>query len=75
MKKFFIVALLLLSGTCLTFAAEQAYEPSTEAKLQYNQGVDYYKVGQYDKAMACNTMALDTYCCHGSLSWRLSGRQ
>lgn len=58
MKKFFIVALLLLSGTCLTFAAEQAYEPSTEAKLQYNQGVDYYKVGQYDKAMAAFRQAI-----------------
>ena len=38
--------------------ADDFYEPSTEAKLQYNQGVDYYKIGQYDRAMASFRQAI-----------------
>lgn len=59
MKKF-LIALCLLTNIGIAIAAEPAkpYEPSTEAKLQYNQGVDYYKVGQYDQAMAAFRQAI-----------------
>ena len=59
MKKL-IIALCILANMGFAYAAEpvQPYEPSTEAKLQYNQGVDYYKVGQYDQAMAAFRQAI-----------------
>ena len=49
MKKLLITLILIISAAGYTFAAEI----STQAKLQYNQGVDYYKLGQYDKAITC----------------------
>lgn len=49
MKKLLITLILIISAAGYTFAAEM----STQAKLQYNQGVDYYKLGQYDKAITC----------------------
>lgn len=49
MKKLLITLILMISAAGYTFAAEM----STQAKLQYNQGVDYYKLGQYDKAITC----------------------
>ena len=53
--------LCLLANTGFALCAEPAepYVPSTEAKLQYNLGVDYYKVGQYDRAMASFRQAID----------------
>ncbi|MFA7659087.1 MAG: tetratricopeptide repeat protein [Candidatus Gastranaerophilaceae bacterium] len=47
MKKIFILLTILtlaLSGAC-------ASEVNTDAMLQYNQGIDYYKIGQYDQAI------------------------
>lgn len=35
------------------------YEAATEAKLEYNQGVDFYKVGQFDRAMASFRRAIE----------------
>lgn len=58
MKKFLITLLLLLANISFVYAADQAYEPATEAKLQYNQGVDYYKTGRYDQAMAAFRQAI-----------------
>lgn len=47
MKKIFILlAILILTGTCI-----KAAELDTEAILQYNQGIDFYKTGQYDKSI------------------------
>lgn len=58
-KKIFItLCVLSCVGFCSIASADDFYEPSTEAKLQYNQGVDYYKVGQYDKAMASFRQAI-----------------
>lgn len=58
MKKL-LITLCILSLTGLGIAkADDFYEPSTEAKLQYNQGVDYYKIGQYDRAMASFRQAI-----------------
>lgn len=60
MKKL-LITLLVLTSTCLCAFADfdEYYEPSTEAKLQYNQGVDYYKIGQYDRAMASFRQAIE----------------
>ena len=54
MKKLLIALIILISAVNITFAAEI----SNEAKLQYNQGVDYYRLGQYDKAMAAFRQAI-----------------
>lgn len=44
--------LILLTILFLTAAKIYAAPPiSTEAMLQYNQGIDYYKVGQYNEAI------------------------
>lgn len=59
-KKLLITLLILAStGFCVMVNADDFYEPSTEAKLQYNQGVDYYKIGQYDRAMASFRQAIE----------------
>lgn len=59
MKKLLItLCILSLTGFYSFAVADDFYEPSTEAKLQYNQGVDYYKIGQYDRAMASFRQAI-----------------
>ncbi len=60
MKKL-LITLCLLANTGFALCAEpvQAYEPPNEAKLQYNLGVDYYKIGQYDRAMASFRQAIN----------------
>ncbi len=60
MKKL-LVTLCLLANTGFALCAEPVvpYEPPTEAKLEYNQGVDYYKIGQYDRAMASFRQAIN----------------
>ncbi len=57
-KKIIIILAALLFGVG-AFAAEGTYLPSTDAKLEYNQGVDLYKNGQYDRAMAAFRRAID----------------
>lgn len=54
MKKLLITLIIVISAVNITFAAEI----SNEAKLQYNHGVDYYRLGQYDKAMAAFRQAI-----------------
>lgn len=54
MKKLLITLILIVSAAGYTFAAEI----STQAKLQYNQGVDYYKLGLYDKAISSFRQAI-----------------
>lgn len=54
MKKLLITLIILISAVNISFAAEI----SNEAKLQYNQGVDYYRLGQYDKAMSSFRQAI-----------------
>ncbi|HNW26098.1 MAG TPA: tetratricopeptide repeat protein [Candidatus Gastranaerophilaceae bacterium] len=46
MKKILVLLLILISTSL--FATAQ--EANTEAVLQYNQGIDYYKAGEYDKS-------------------------
>lgn len=47
MKKIFILLVILILSTTTSIA----YTPNTEAVLQYNQGIDFYKIGQYDQAI------------------------
>lgn len=56
MKKFLIIALLLIGIPVL---ADPLYDTTNEAKLEYNQGVDYYKAGQYDRSMASFRRAIE----------------
>ncbi len=60
MKKL-LITLCLLANTGFALCAEPvpAYEPRTEAKLEYNQGIDFYKIGQYDRAMASFRQAIN----------------
>lgn len=60
MKKFLITLLILVNTGLAVYAESQVfYEPPTEAKLQYNLGIDYYKAGQYDRAMAAFRQAIN----------------
>ena len=56
MKKLLITAFILAFGMTSFAAAEDVM---TEAKLYYNQGVDHYKVGLYDKSMAAFRKAIE----------------
>lgn len=47
MKKLFILFFVLFLTAATSFSAPI----NTEAMLQYNQGIDYYKIGQYDEAI------------------------
>lgn len=60
MKKL-LITLCLLANTGFALCAEPAmpYEPPTEAKLEYNRGIDFYKIGQYDRAMASFRQAIN----------------
>lgn len=49
-----ITVLVLLGLSLPAFCANE-----TEAKLEYNKGVDLYKIGQYDKSMAAFRRAID----------------
>ncbi len=52
--------LIVLSILCLTVMPSIASTvPSTEAKLEYNKGMDFYKIGQYDKSIDAFRRAID----------------
>lgn len=59
MKKLFIYFTLMISLIFLAAPIVNAAEISTEAMLQYNQGIDYYKIGQYDQAISCFRSAIN----------------
>lgn len=50
MKKF-ILNIFILFITCITVQNLCFASQNTEAILQYNRGIDYYKVGQYDDSI------------------------
>lgn len=54
MKKILVIICILISP----FAFAEDYI-SSDAKLEYNQGVDYYKAGQYDKSMSSFRRAIE----------------
>lgn len=55
MKKLLITLLIVISAAGYSFAAEI----SNQAKLQYNQGVDYYKLGEYEKSITAFKQAIE----------------
>ena len=54
MKKIFILLAILI----FSISTVNAVEIGTDAMLQYNQGIDYYKIGQYDQAVDCFKVAI-----------------
>ncbi len=48
-----------LSIVLLLSTASANADNMTEAKLQYNKGIDFYKIGQYDRSMECFRKAID----------------
>ena len=60
MKKILSALIILYLAICSSVcAAQKPYVPLVNAKLEYNTGLDYYKSGQYDKAMASFRKAID----------------
>ncbi len=55
MKKI-VAALLVTACTGFAVLAEPA---SNQAKLEYNRGYDFYKIGQYDRSMAAFRRAIE----------------
>ena len=54
----------LLTATLVTMTfmlAVNANEIPSDAKLDYNQGIDFYKLGMYEKAIECFRSAIRTY--------------
>lgn len=51
--------IILLAITILTATCTMAAEFNTEALLQYNQGIDYFKCGQYDEAVTAFRQAIE----------------
>ena len=54
-SKFFAICLIFGAFSLMPVMANNV----TEAKLQYNKGIDYYKIGQYDKSMEAFRRAID----------------
>ena len=52
-----IAVIILLSLSIPAFAAEIP----VDAKLDYNQGIDFYKLGMYERAIGCFRSAVQTY--------------
>ena len=48
-----------LSIVLLLSTATANADNMTEAKLQYNKGIDFYKIGQYDRSMECFRKAIE----------------
>lgn len=60
MKKLLItLCLTTITGLVLSSEPAMSYESPVEAKLEYNQGVDFYKAGAYDRSMAAFRRAIE----------------
>lgn len=57
MKYKLVIILALIS--CFLSAAPSIADNMTEAKLQYNKGIDFYKIGQYDRSMEAFRKAIE----------------
>ena len=55
----FKTILTALSIVLLLSTANVNADNMTEAKLQYNKGIDFYKIGQYDRSMECFRKAIE----------------
>ena len=60
MKKLLtILCLTAFTGLAAFAEPEKLFDVSNEAKLEYNQGVDFYKTGAYDRSMASFRRAIE----------------
>lgn len=60
MKKLILLMFLIAFTGLASFAEpEKLFDVSNEAKLEYNQGVDFYKAGAYERSMASFRRAID----------------
>ena len=60
MKKLLtILCLTAFTGLAAFAEPEKFFDISNEAKLEYNQGVDFYKTGAYDRSMASFRRAIE----------------
>ena len=57
LKKIFATVLLSLSISASVYAAEVP----VDAKMDYNQGIDFYKLGMYERAIESFRSAVRTY--------------
>lgn len=55
LKKLFVIAMMSIS------VATYAAEIPVDAKLDYNQGIDFYKLGMYERAIESFRSAIKTY--------------
>ncbi len=55
-KKYIVIIFIF----CLVLFNISSYATTnTEALLQYNRGIDYFKLGQYDNAIACFRLSIN----------------
>lgn len=60
MKKLIVLMFLTaFTGLAVSAEPERLFDVSNEAKLEYNQGVDFYKTGAYDRSMASFRRAIE----------------
>ena len=57
LKKFLATCVVTLAVSMSVFAVEIPMD----AKLDYNQGIDFYKLGMYERAMESFRSAIRTY--------------
>ncbi len=59
MKSYKFVKFLLTGLLCISTITTAFGEIATDAKLQYNKGIDYYKLGQFEESANCFKRAID----------------
>lgn len=59
MKSYNFIKVLLSILICAFISAPAFADISTDAKLQYNKGIDYYKLGQMEEAANCFRSAVE----------------
>ena len=58
-KKYIVTALMILCSACAFCAQPPQGYINTDAKLEYNKGIDYYGTGQFDKSIESFRKAID----------------
>ena len=59
MKSYNLTKLLLTGLICVAATTASFGEIATDAKLQYNKGIDFYKLGQFEESANCFKRAID----------------
>ena len=53
--KFILTIAIVLTSSCFAFGVDI----TTEAKLHYNKGIDYYQLGQFEESANCFKKAIE----------------